>query len=264
MNSQPEDFDQAPGDDQPLEQQPEQADVFTRATEALQFGTSEEARANLIEAMRTVAGHEGNLKAIRAEHEATQQYLREIVEQNPHIAGDSLALAAVRQHALEDQMSDLIAAGQLDLDAYRKQFGRDPDPESVSTAHEAMRGGRVPGVKTHVELVDRALDALESRFNIRRRGRGLDESRTQAVDDRISRQATIRGRPIIRRSYETSDSDAPTPIVDATPESVTREYMGQPLAVDNRASNRAEAVARMISDRAHKALKSPDHFLKGR
>jgi hypothetical protein len=227
MNSQPEDFDQTPGDDQPLEQQPEQADVFTRATEALQFGTSEEARANLIEAMRTVAGHEGNLKAIQAEHNATQEYLREIVEQNPHIANDSLALAAVRQHALEDQTADLIAAGQLDLEAYRKRFGRDPDPESISTAHEALRAGKVQNVKSAPEIIDRALDTLETRFGIRRASRGLDETRAQAVDDRISKQAVIRGRPIIRRSYESSDSDALTPVTDTSPETITRQYMGE-------------------------------------
>jgi hypothetical protein len=193
--------------DQPVDQTPEAeqpTDIFTRATEALQFGTSEEARAGLIEAMRTVAGHETNLKAIQEEHASTQRYLQEVVEANPHIANDSLALAAVRQHALEDQTADLVAAGQYDPEAYRERFGRDPDPESIATAHEALRAGKAQNVRTAPEIIERALDTLESRFGIRRASRGLDESRTQAVDDRISRQAVIRGRPIIRRSYETS------------------------------------------------------------
>jgi hypothetical protein len=90
--------DQDQPNDQSLEQSTEQADVFARATEALQFGTSEEARAGLIEAMRTVAGHDQNLKAIQEEHAATQQYLEDMARQNPELANDSLAIAAIRQH----------------------------------------------------------------------------------------------------------------------------------------------------------------------
>jgi hypothetical protein len=146
-------------------------------------------------------------------------------------------------------MQDLINACQLDLDQYRKQSGgRDPDAETVATAHEALRANRVQGVKTHAELMDNALDALEARFNIRRRGRGLDESRGQAVDDRISRQAAIQSRPRVRWNSETSDSSPLTPS-DASVEQVTRQYMGRPETADTRPDNRADAVARMIISR---------------
>jgi hypothetical protein len=48
--------------------------------------------------MRTVAGHDQNLKAIQEEHAATQQYLEDMARQNPELANDSLAIAAIRQH----------------------------------------------------------------------------------------------------------------------------------------------------------------------
>jgi hypothetical protein len=260
MNDNTEDFDSAQSADQPEPQQ--QADVFTRATEALQFGTSEEARSGLIEAMRTVAGHDQNLRAVQEEHAATQQYLEDLARQNPGLANDTLAVAVIRQHTFEQQLQDLVDTGTLNLEEYRKQSGgHDPDPAAVATAHEGLRAGKVQGVKTRAQLMDNALDALE-RLNVRRSGRGLDESRGQVVDDRINRQAVIQGRPRIRYSHDSNDSAPPTPVADASPESMTRAYMGEPQNADTRPDNRAAAVARMISDRAHKAYKRPDHFTK--
>jgi hypothetical protein len=259
----PQDFEHQDPQYQQPDQSAETQDPYSAAVEKIQYGTPEEGRDALIGVTRSVVQHERNLAAIAEEHAATQRNLEKLIQQNPAIANDTLAVAAIKQHTYEQQLQDLIDTGQLNLDEYRKRSGgRDPDFQSVGTAHEALRAGRVQGVKTHVELMDNALDTLESRFNIRRRARAPEVVQSETVLARQNRARDLRGLPPLDSTTGEPVEDSYNSMQGMSSEDFTRQIGFGDSEATSEPKDSSSVMEREITFRRQLRGQRPSHFLK--
>jgi hypothetical protein len=233
------------------EQQP--TDPFTRATEALQYGMPDEARSGLIDAVRYSVQHEKHLADIAAEQARTQKLIANFEKREPEIAKDRYAQSAARVAIVDQQRADLARLGAYDEQKFQEQYGRPASDNEIMDAHLAYRAAGDKRVKSAEQMLDGALDTLESRFGIRRRGPSEDDRRSTTVRDRVNADRA-------RRGLEPLPADEPVRShrrLDISPSAFTAQVgFGQGIGddssaaqVDDLAESRSRRAAEMIAQR---------------
>jgi hypothetical protein len=265
MSDDPQDFEHEPFEqptELPIEQQ--QQDPFARATEALQYGSPEEAKAGLIDAMKLAAAADRDQQAIAAEVQESQQVLQSFLDQNPHIKGDKMTEAAGRYAIVRQQIEDLRA--YYDIDGWRaKNNDAEVDPTWVGQAHQLFRARRAKGVRTAAQVLQGAAQELSDRYGIKF-GPSEDEARSQAINARENHQRRLRGLPPVpvpsNEPVESHNSLAMSP--RAFTEAVGFGSDTEPSQADGLADRRSDAVNRMIFSRRELRGQRGEHFVPER
>jgi hypothetical protein len=177
---------------EPAEPQPAQ-DPFAQAIEGLSYANEEQAREGLVNAIRYVHAHDKNLADIAAERARTQELVANFEKREPEIAKDSMAQAAARVSIVAQQRADLVKVGAYDPKKFREDFQRDPTDNEIMESHLAFRASGDKRVKSAQQMLDGALDTLETKFGIRRRGPSEDDSRSSVVQRRINADRARQG-----------------------------------------------------------------------
>jgi hypothetical protein len=245
------------------EQPAQPVDWLTAATEQIRYGDDEQARDALVQVTRQTYAHEKNLDAIRVEQENTKTLIAEFERANPDLASNKMLQAAGRSVIQDLQLADLQAQGVIDVDAYRKaNAGRDPDADWVSTAHLALRAGGKP-VRSAKEMLDTALDKLESEFSILRRARDPDVARSESVLAQKNRARNLRGLPPLGASGESAVE--PTYSVPADPVAFTKDTgFGGDTEATSAPIDRSKAFEQIARGRITGRGRDPLHHLKPR
>jgi hypothetical protein len=178
----------------PIEPQAaEQADPFAQAIEGLSYANEEQARDGLVKAIRYVQAHDKNLADIAAEQARTQELIANFEKREPEIAKDQMAQAAAKVAIVAQQRADLVRVGAYDPKKFREEFQRDPSDDEIMQSHLAFRAAGDKRVKSAQQMLDGALDTLETKFGIRRRGPSEDDSRSSVVQRRVNAERQRRG-----------------------------------------------------------------------
>ena len=156
------------------------------------------------------------------------------VELGDCVGHENYVLAAGVQSLYESQSEELIKAG-IDLAGFVKTYGRHPNQDEVSRAHEALRAGGSPHASSAAVLLDRAADQLSAKFNIRRVAQTPEQVRSQAVAARKHQYQVLRGQ---KPDHQPTPAALQETFLPASPESET----GSELMTRRRGNSSQAAV----------------------
>jgi hypothetical protein len=150
------------------------------AVEALQYGSTEDAMEKLYGAIQSVSAHNAGQSRIQQAGARGNAAVAKFVQLNERYA-DPDVQAAGRNIAIREQRDDLIDAGILDPEAFRKQYNRDPSPDEISRWFLEYTASGAPGLRTPDQILGVVGEQLEEKFGIKRRITDPDQNRKRAI-----------------------------------------------------------------------------------
>jgi hypothetical protein len=178
-------------------------DAVQAAAEALQYGDTETAIARLRQAIQAesqkVSQHLSLHDKIVKEQARTNAATKKFEAENPQFFKDPVANAATRSLVISEQLVDLKQAG-FDHEAFRRDYGRDPNDREIANEHLKARALGVPHARPVERLMDDVATQIEASVPAARRSiHDPEVGRTRRIHQMEDESRRRKGLPPLER-----------------------------------------------------------------